>query len=400
MARSHGAGPVAESGTIGNERLAVGSLLDRPVPDFTLLDERGRATNLASFRGRYLIFAPAMTLCHEVCPMTAAALERIQATLKRIGVASDATVAEISVDPWRDTPRRLRAYQRLARLHFRMLTASHEQLRRLWRFFGVYFRRVAQGTPPDTDWLTHKPETMDVQHSDGFFILDPVGHWRVAAAGMPSVSRLTPALRGLLNDQGNSNLRHPQSPWTPAQVVDDLVTLRQGEDAQSSGRADSPHALTPAQVRVALRGSAAPLAALHRQGAQIVGGAEQFRKRLAALSGRPVVVNEWASWCVPCRTEFPLFASAAAHFGRRVAFLGLNVSDQSGSARQFLRDHPVSYPSYFDPAGSVAASFGSAAALPTTLFFAADGRRVATHIGQYTALEALDSDIERDNLGQ
>ena len=68
-----------QSGTLGG-RLAIGSSLDRRVPNFELLDDRGHATSLASFRGRYLILAPSMTLCHEVCPMTAAALEQIRGT--------------------------------------------------------------------------------------------------------------------------------------------------------------------------------------------------------------------------------------------------------------------------------------------------------------------------------
>ena len=393
--------PVVHSGTMGG-RLAVGSLLDKPVPDVTLVDERGKPTPLSSFRGRYLMIAPFMTLCHEVCPMTTAALERVQSALAKMGLAGQVTVAEVSVDPWRDRPARLRAYQRMTGLRFRMLTGSPAQLARLWHFFGVFYKRVPQGKPPDMDWLTNKPERFDVQHSDGLFIVDPQGHWRTAVVGMPSVGgRLSPALRRLLNDRGRSNLRHPQAPWTPRQAISDLLTVKQRVDATAAP--GSTHARTPsrAEVRRALAGSPAPLAGLHSQSSALLGGGiGAFKARLASLRGRPVVVNEWASWCPPCRNEFPLFAQASAQYGKRVAFLGVNVNDVRGNAESFLRAHPISYPSYADPDSAIAASLGSAQALPITVFFGPTGRKLYTHIGYYSAPQALDSDIQRYALGR
>jgi cytochrome c biogenesis protein CcmG, thiol:disulfide interchange protein DsbE len=394
--------PAVQSGTIGNGRLAVGALLDKPVPNLTLIDDRGKPTPLSSFRGRYLVFAPSMTLCHEVCPMTTAALERVQAAVKRIGLGSQVTVAEVSVDPWRDTPARLRAYQRMTGLHFRLLTGSHAQLARMWKFFGVYFHRVPQAKPPDVDWLTHKPERFDVEHTDGLFLVDPQGHWRVGAVGMPSVGgKLASALRRLLNDKGQANLRHPQAPWTPKAALADLITLKQREDSSAAPGQSRARAPSAAEVRRALAGSPAPLAGLHSQAGSLLGGGmKAFKARLAALRGRPVVVNEWASWCPPCRNEFPLLAQASARYGKRVAFLGVNVSDNPGDAGSFLRGHPLSYPSYTDSNGAIAASFGNAQALPITIYFSPSGKKAYTHIGYYAAQEALDSDVERYALGQ
>jgi thiol-disulfide isomerase/thioredoxin len=201
---------------------------------------------------------------------------------------------------------------------------------------------------------------------------------------MPSVGGdLARPLRRLLNDQGRDNLQNPRAPWTPKQALADLFELKghdDAADASSSRRAPAPHAA------VVPKG--------------LVGGVSAFRSRLAELRGHPVVVNEWASWCLPCRNEFPLFARASIRYGKRVAFLGLNVSDNAGNAATFLRSHPVSYPSYTDVKGAIAASLGSAQALPTTVFFAANGHRVFSHIGYYRAAEALDSDIERYALGQ
>lgn len=394
--------PAVQSGTISNGRLAVGTLLDKPAPNVTLIDERGKPTPLSSFRGRYLVFAPSMTLCHEVCPMTTAALERLQSAVAKIGLGSEVTVAEVSIDPWRDTPARLRAYRKMTGLHFRLLTGSHAQLARMWKFFGVYFHRVPQGKPPDVDWLTNKPERFDVEHTDGLFMLDPQGHWRVGDVGMPSVGgRLAPALRRLLNDQGKANLHHPQAPWTPKAALSDIITLKQRYDAAASPGQTTAKAPTEAQLKRALAGSPAPLSNLHSQADALLGGGmNAFKARLAALRGRPVVVNEWASWCPPCRNEFPLLAQASAHYGKRVAFLGVNVSDNRGDAASFLRGHPLSYPSYTDSNGAIASSFGNAQALPITIYFSPSGKKTYTHIGYYSAQEALNSDIQRYALGQ
>jgi cytochrome c biogenesis protein CcmG/thiol:disulfide interchange protein DsbE len=119
------------------------------------------------------------------------------------------------------------------------------------------------------------------------------------------------------------------------------------------------------------------------------------QQRLRALRGRPVVVNAWASWCPPCRQELPLFAAAAARYGKRVAFLGLDVNDETGHARRFLAQHPVSYPSYFDAGGHAATWLGHYIGLPTTIYLDAAGKVVDTHIGQYPSAEALDADIAR-----
>ena len=74
--------------------------------------------------------------------------------------------------------------------------------------------------------------------------------------------------------------------------------------------------------------------------------------RLAALKGYPVVINKWASWCVPCKEEFGAFQRVSAEYGRRVAFLGIDSEDpKRADARAFLKSFPVSYPSYYDPSG-------------------------------------------------
>jgi protein SCO1/2 len=207
---------------------AVGTALREPraTPALGLIDEQGKPTSIAAYHGRWLVLAPSMTLCHEVCPMTTSVLSQLDRQLARAGLASKVAVAEVTVDPWRDTPYRLRAYKRLTGADFALLTGTPAQISNVWRFFGVYYKRVPQGKPPDIDWLTHKPETFDVQHSDDVFIVDPSGRERIVDEGMPEVSgTLSPALRGLLDQEGRQDLAHPQLPWTAQQVYEDLRWL-------------------------------------------------------------------------------------------------------------------------------------------------------------------------------
>ena len=143
-----------------------------------------------------------------------------------------------------------------------------------------------------------------------------------------------------------------------------------------------------------LAGSPPPLAALHRQAGQLLGSEPALAARLRALRGYPVVLNAWASWCPPCRQEFPLFASAALRYGRRIAFVGVNTNDTSvGDAESFLAAHPVSYPSYRSTYGGLG-PIASVINLPTTIFIAASGRTCFARQGGYDTEGALDADIE------
>ncbi|HXB66255.1 MAG TPA: redoxin domain-containing protein [Solirubrobacteraceae bacterium] len=136
------------------------------------------------------------------------------------------------------------------------------------------------------------------------------------------------------------------------------------------------------------------LAALHRQAGQLLnGGFRALSARLRALRGYPVVLNVWASWCPPCKKEFPLFAAAAARYGRRVAFLGADYEDSPGEARPFLAGHPVSYPSYEASSGQLS-PLATITGTPTTIFIDAAGRVAHVHIGQYAAQGSLDLDVE------
>jgi cytochrome c biogenesis protein CcmG/thiol:disulfide interchange protein DsbE len=144
----------------------------------------------------------------------------------------------------------------------------------------------------------------------------------------------------------------------------------------------------------ALIGSPKPLAALHAQASRLVGAEPGLKARIRSLRGYPIVLNVWASWCPPCRTEFGLFATAAEQYGRQVAFLGADTNDSSGDAAAFLRDHQVSYPSYATTSRNIEQIIpGGLEGTPTTVFINRSGKITEVHTGPYEAQGTLDADI-------
>ena len=104
---------------------------------------------------------------------------------------------------------------------------------------------------------------------------------------------------------------------------------------------------------------------------------------LAALRGWPVVINFWASWCIPCKIEAPLLASSARAHAGKVVFVGIDVQDLSSDARSFLRAHDVNYVSLRDPSNSTYDAYGLTG-VPETYYLDREGRAVAHTPGQVT----------------
>ncbi|HEY7983549.1 MAG TPA: TlpA disulfide reductase family protein [Ktedonobacterales bacterium] len=116
------------------------------------------------------------------------------------------------------------------------------------------------------------------------------------------------------------------------------------------------------------------------------------RIHLAALKGRPVVVNFWASWCVPCQDEAAILrASWQQHQGDGVVYLGISYQDKADAAKAFLSQYGITYPAAPDDAtGSIAIAYGVTGP-PETAFIDRNGV-VASKVGG--ALD--DGTLERD----
>jgi thiol-disulfide isomerase/thioredoxin len=143
-------------------------------------------------------------------------------------------------------------------------------------------------------------------------------------------------------------------------------------------------------------GAPAELREVREQAGRLLdGGRSAFERRLRDLRGHPVVINKWASWCPPCRAEFPFFASQAKRRGEKVAFLGVDAQDVEADARRFLSEQPVPYPSYSDPDQEVAGVFRGRAAFPTTAFYDSRGELAYLKQGGYASERKLAEDIER-----
>jgi cytochrome c biogenesis protein CcmG, thiol:disulfide interchange protein DsbE len=161
----------------------------------------------------------------------------------------------------------------------------------------------------------------------------------------------------------------------------------------NAGNPDSRLSLE--QAKRPLTGAPPQLAAIRSQADQLLpGGKDAFDARLAQLRGIPVVVNKWASWCGPCRFEFPWFQSLAQKDGGRIAFLGVNANDSDGTAKQFLSELPLPYPSYSDPNLDIAQDLGGPPqAMPTTAIYDRSGKQVYSHPGTYQHESDLIADV-------
>jgi thiol-disulfide isomerase/thioredoxin len=124
---------------------------------------------------------------------------------------------------------------------------------------------------------------------------------------------------------------------------------------------------------------------------------EQFDADLAKLHGRVVVVNFWASWCVPCRTELPSFQRVSRRLaGRPVTFVGVDASDQRDAATTMLRRSGVTYATVYDRKGIYGgiASRWSVTGLPQTWFVAKDGTR-SLRVPRKMSADELEAAVER-----
>lgn len=105
---------------------------------------------------------------------------------------------------------------------------------------------------------------------------------------------------------------------------------------------------------------------------------------LSQFYGKPIVVNFWATWCRPCKSELPAFEKLYNEYGEDVTFMMVNLTDGAqetvDSVSEFIMDNEYHFPVYFDTETNAATTY-SVYSIPATLFIDADGNIVASHLG-------------------
>jgi len=212
----------------------LGTVVDTPVPasvaDLPLTTDTGQVTSLAAWHGQVVVLADFLTLCQETCPLTTGNLLMMDRAVTAAGLSRRVHFVELTVDPSRDTPSRLRAYRKLigAPANWSLLTGSPAVIGQIWRYFRVWYQRVAEDSPPGIDWLTGRPLTYDVDHEDTLIYLDARGRERFVVVGNPNAeaAAIAPALRRFLSAQGRADLSHPDaSTWTAAEALSPIAWL-------------------------------------------------------------------------------------------------------------------------------------------------------------------------------
>lgn len=226
------------SSTIHPPAPSLGTVVNLTVPpdiaNLPLTKANGTTTTLAAYHGKSVMIADFLSLCTDICPMISANTAALARALNADGQQGKVALLEISVDPHRDTPTRLHAYQKLyggPLPDWTLLRATPADTAKLWKYFGVSYQRVKEYDPPSIDWLTHKPLTYDVTHSDDLIFLDPAGHQRFIVNADPDVQGKLPPkqLVQFLDPSGLKSLYHPDpvGDWTVSQGLQVFSWLTQ-----------------------------------------------------------------------------------------------------------------------------------------------------------------------------
>jgi protein SCO1/2 len=207
---------------------SLGSVVDFTVPaairNIPLVEANGTTTTLAAFQGKPVMIADFLSLCTDICPMISANTAAMARAISADGDGGKVALLEISVDPQRDTPARLRAYQQLyggPQSDWTLLSATPANTKKFWKFFGVEYQRVKEEKPASIDWLTHKPLTYDVDHQDALIFLNASGREQFVVDAGPDVQGHLPPkeLVKFLDPLGLTDLYHPKpvDSWTVSQ---------------------------------------------------------------------------------------------------------------------------------------------------------------------------------------
>ncbi len=205
-----------------------GLVLNRPSPQHVaLVNQHGQTVSLAALRGKVVVLSPFLSLCQDECPLVTGAFISLKRDLRAAGQAHRVVFVEATVDPGRDSVARLAAYQKEFGADWDLWTGTPPQIAAFWQPFGVEYEKIPEEQPPKDDWWTGQPLTYDVEHTDGYVLIDAAGRERFVDATAPNLKgQLNKKLSSLLNEGGIHDLDHPQGPnWTTADALASISWL-------------------------------------------------------------------------------------------------------------------------------------------------------------------------------
>ena len=303
-----------------------------PMPEFKLVDQAGAPLDRGSLLGLPTVIGSFHTKCHETCPLYTALFLQLR---QRAGSAL--RLLEVTTDPTVDRPPVLAEYARSVGADWTLATGQPNDVADFWAHFDL---TLSTG---DT-------------HGDRLVVVDRWGYVRVAYGGAPDVGgTVPPVLLGQLDAAGLDKLNSHGSGWDAQQIVDTL------------------HALNGFAARATAGGGRAPEFEVAQFDGRLV--------RLSQFAGRPLLLNFYASWCLPCQNELPLLEKYAER-NSQVQFLLLDYLDDPGRGHDLLQRTGARVPlAGNDFEGRVGSAYG-VLGLPMTVFIRADGTIEGTVRGQ------------------
>lgn len=216
-----------------------GTEFDLPVRNHAdrvrLVDQSGMETSLGALKGKYVVLAPFLTSCQEVCPMVSANFGRLSVAITKAGLDSKVALVELTVDPQTDTPARLLAYQNIfgAKPNWSFYTGRTANVSLVLGALGIAFEKIMltsaeikKGTP---DWSTGKVLDHDISHQDVVIIVGPDGNEKWLEEGLANTegNSIPKSLKKYLSAEGQKNLKSvdPLGSWTVSDVLAELSRL-------------------------------------------------------------------------------------------------------------------------------------------------------------------------------
>lgn len=223
--------------------VATNVAFTKAVATAKFINQDGKAETLGSLKGKTVFLVPYLTLCGDTCPFTTGNLLQLQTKVDQ-SKASNVEVVGIDVDPYRDTRARIAAYAKLFGANFQLWTEvgytstpyitdkeyasknpighgdRNSNLTTIEKFFGWTVQVVPQDVPPPTDWMApHDPLSYDINHSDGFWVIDARQEVRFVSGDRPAFTgKLSAVLSAFMGYKSNIyNSPVYKGGWTPAE---------------------------------------------------------------------------------------------------------------------------------------------------------------------------------------